>query len=171
MLVRDSVRVIQGSKKEGLPERVSVTLMFTADLMLTIKSVYFQQKEDFTTSTLESLENVENSTRPLVTESETKADHDLRNPLCPNDTAGECIVEWCLQNDIKIANDGTPTRRMTHTETISSLDVTIYRDCEVTRCEASLSPDSDHYWITCEVFIGIGVGMIAITKPRRPLYT
>nr|CAJ16970.1 hypothetical protein Tb10.v4.0259 [Trypanosoma brucei brucei TREU927] len=166
MLVRDSTGVIQGSKKEGLPERVSATPMFTADLMLTIKSAYFQLKN----VTISTLEIFESSNRTLLMGCGTNAHHELWDTLHPNDAAGECTVNWCLQNDIEIANDCTTTRRMPHTATRSSPGVTMHRDCEVTRCEASLSSNSDHYWIMFKVCIGIGLTMIVITKPRRVSY-
>lgn len=89
----------------------------------------------------------------------------------PADAAGEIILEWCLNEDMVLANTGAPTRRRPNSQDRSSPDITLYRDCTVSQWTSTLSADSDHYWITYEVAIGPGMDMISTTKPVRKLFS
>ncbi|CCD15172.1 unnamed protein product [Trypanosoma congolense IL3000] len=93
------------------------------------------------------------------------------DPLRPSDDKGECIVDWCVQNNRRITHTGLATRRQPGTAALSSPDTTLCRDCEISNRKSALSPDSDHHWIAFDVFVGTSLDVIAPSKPVRALYS
>ncbi|CCD20778.1 reverse transcriptase (RNA-dependent DNA polymerase), partial [Trypanosoma vivax Y486] len=167
ILVREGVGVEVGVLEKKVPERATVTLRFSANVSLTITSAYFPRKADVSS---ESLDTLLGASGPLVVGADVNSHHVLWDPLRPSDDKGECIVDWCVQNDLSIANTGSATRRQPGTAALSSPDITLCRDCEISNWKSTLSPDSDHYWITFDVFVGTSLDVIAPSKPARALY-
>ncbi|KAH8617989.1 hypothetical protein ERJ75_000324500 [Trypanosoma vivax] len=87
--------------------------------------------------------------------------------LHPTDDKGECIVDWCVQNGLSIANAGSVARRQPGASALSSLDIALRGGCEVSNWQSTLSPDSDHYCITLDVFVGASLDAIAPPRPAR----
>ncbi|KAG8339250.1 hypothetical protein TRVL_09921 [Trypanosoma vivax] len=166
ILVRDGVSVETGVLEKKVPERATVTLRFSANVSLTITSAYFPRKADVSS---ESLDILLGASRPLVVGADVNSRHVLWDALRPSDDKGECIVDWCVQNGLSIANPGSATRRQPGTAALTSPEVTLCRDCEISNWMSTLSPDSDHYWITFDAFVGTGLGAIAPPRPARAL--
>ncbi|CCD17397.1 unnamed protein product [Trypanosoma congolense IL3000] len=168
ILVRDGVGVEVGILEKEVPERATVTLRFSADVSLTIISAYFPRKADVSSWALDTLLGANGA---MVIGADVNSHHVLWDPLRPSDDKGECIVDWCVQNDMRIANTGLATRRQPGTAALSSPDITLCRDCEISNWKSALSPDSDHHWITFDVFVGTSLDVIAPSKPVRALYS
>ncbi|CCD19869.1 hypothetical protein, conserved (fragment), partial [Trypanosoma vivax Y486] len=166
ILVREGVGEEVGVLEKKVPERTTVTLRFSANVSLTITSAYFPRKANVSS---ESLDTLLGASGPLVVGADVNSHHVLWDPLRPSEDKGECIVDWCVQNDLSIANTGSATRRQPGTAALSSPDITLCRDCEISNRKPALSPDSDHYWITFDVFVGTSLDAIAPSKPARAL--
>ncbi|CCD12672.1 hypothetical protein, unlikely [Trypanosoma congolense IL3000] len=132
-----------------------------------IISAYFSRKADVSSEALDTLLGANGA---MVIGADVNSHHVLWDPLRPSDDKGECIVDWCVQNDRRIANTGLATRRQPGTAALSLPDTTLCRDCEISNWKSSLSPDSDHHWITFDVFVGTSLDVIAPSKPVRALY-
>ncbi|CCD20127.1 reverse transcriptase (RNA-dependent DNA polymerase) [Trypanosoma vivax Y486] len=169
ILVRDGVDVEVGVLEKKVPERATVTLRFSANVSLTITSAYFRRKADVSSESLDTLLGARGS---LVVGAGARSHHVLWDPLRPSDDKGECIIDWWVQNDLSIANTGSAAGRQPGTAALSSPDITLCRDCEISNWKSTLSTDSDHYWITLDVFVGEGTSLdvIAPSKPARALY-
>ncbi|CCD21106.1 putative RNase H putative (RNA dependent DNA polymerase) [Trypanosoma vivax] len=165
--VRGGVGVEVGVLEKKVPERATVTLRFSANVSVTMPSAHFPRKADVFR---ESLSALLGASRPLVVGADVNSHHVLWDPLRPSDDKGECIVDWCVQNDLSIANTGSATRRQPGTAALSSPDITLCRDCEISNLKYTLSPDSDRYWITFDAFVGTSLNVIAPSKPARALY-
>ncbi|CCD12245.1 unnamed protein product [Trypanosoma congolense IL3000] len=162
ILVRDGVGVEVGVLEKEVPERATVTLRFSADVSLTIISAYFPIKSDVSSQLLDTLLGANGA---MVIGADVNSHHVLWDPLRPSDDKGEC------KNNMRIANTGLVTRRQPGTAALSSPDVTLCRDCEISNWKSALSPDSDHHWITFDVFVGASLDVIAPSKPVRALYS
>ncbi|KAH8617831.1 putative Endonuclease reverse transcriptase [Trypanosoma vivax] len=167
ILVIEGVGVELGVLEKRVPERATVTLRFSANASLTITSPYFPRRTDVSS---ESLDTLLGASGPLVVGADANSHHVLCDPLRPSDDKGECIVDWCVQNDLLIANTGSATKRQPGTAALSSLDIALRRDCEISNWESTLRPNSDHYWITLDVFVETSLYAIAPSKPTRALY-
>ncbi|CCD21457.1 hypothetical protein, conserved, partial [Trypanosoma vivax Y486] len=167
ILVRDAVGVEAGVLEKKVPERSAVRLRFSANVGLTITSAYFHRKADVSG---ESLDTLLGARGPLVVGADVNSHHVLWDPLRPSDDKGECIVDWCVQNGLPIGNAGSATRRQPGTAAPSSPDIALCRDCEISNWKSTLSPDSDHYWITFDVFVDTRLDVIAPSKPGLALY-
>ncbi|KAH8606405.1 putative Endonuclease reverse transcriptase [Trypanosoma vivax] len=167
ILVREGVGVEAGVLEKKVPERATVTLRFSANVSLTITSAYFPRKADVSRGSLDTLLGARGSS---VVGADVNSHHATCDPLRPSDDRGECIVDWCVQNDLSIANAGSASRQQPGTAALSSPDITLCRDCEISNRKSTLSPDSDHYWITFDVFAGTSLDAIAPSKHPRALY-
>ncbi|KAG8340109.1 hypothetical protein TRVL_09064 [Trypanosoma vivax] len=128
ILVREGVGIEVGVLEKKVPERATVTLMFSANVSLTITSPYFPRRTDVSS---ESLDTLLGASGALVVGADVNSHHVLWDPLRPSDDKGECIVDWCVQNDLSIANTGSTTRRQMGTAALSSPGITLCRHCEV----------------------------------------
>ncbi|KAH8605222.1 putative Endonuclease reverse transcriptase [Trypanosoma vivax] len=106
----------------------------------------------------------------LVVGADVSSHHVLWDALRPSDDKGECIIDWCVQNGLSIANAGSATRRQPGTAALSAPDIALCRDCEVSNWKSTLSTDSDHYWITFDVFVGTSLAATAPSKHTRALH-
>ncbi|KAG8340252.1 hypothetical protein TRVL_08918 [Trypanosoma vivax] len=167
ILVRDGVGVEVGVLEKKVPERAKVTLRFSVNVSFTVASAYFRRKADVS---IESLDTLLGASGPLVVGADVNSHHVLWDPLRPSDDKGECIVDWCVQNDLSIANTGSATRRQPCTTALSSRDITLCRDCEMSNWKSTLSPINDHYWITFDVSVATSLDVIAPSKPARAPY-
>ncbi|KAH8605416.1 hypothetical protein ERJ75_000120500 [Trypanosoma vivax] len=167
ILVRDGVGVDVGVLEKKVPERVTVTLRASAGVSLTITSAYFHRKADFSS---ESLDTLLGASGPLVVGSDVNSGHALWDALRPSGVKGACIVDWCVQNGLAIANAGSATRRQPGTAALSSPDIALCRDCEISNWKSALSPDSGHCWITFDALVGNILDAIAPSKPACALY-
>ncbi|KAG8341299.1 hypothetical protein ERJ75_001313200 [Trypanosoma vivax] len=167
ILVRDGVGVEVGVLEKKAPERATMTLRFSAAASLTITSAHFARKAD---TSSESLDTLLGASGTLVVGADVNSHHVLWDPLRPSDDERECIVDWCVQNDLLIAKSGLATRRQPGTAALSSPDSTLCRGCEISNWKSTLSPDSDHYWITFDGFVGASLDVLAPSKPARTLY-
>ncbi|KAH8610289.1 putative Endonuclease reverse transcriptase [Trypanosoma vivax] len=167
ILVREGVGEEVGVLEKKVPERATVILRFSANVSLTITSAYFPRKADVSS---ESLDTLLGASWPLVAGADVNSHHVLWDPLRPSDDKGECIADWCVQHDLSIANAGSATRRQPGTAALSSPDITLCRDCEISNWKSTLGTDSDHYWITFDVFVGTSLDAIAPSKPARAPY-
>ncbi|CCD19714.1 hypothetical protein, conserved, partial [Trypanosoma vivax Y486] len=167
ILVREGVAVEVGVLEKKVPERATVTLRLSAGVSLTITSAYFPRKADVSS---ESLDTLLGAGGPLVVGADVNSHHVLWAPLRPSDDKGECIVDWCVQNDLSIANTGSATRRQPGTAALSSPDIVLRRGCAISNWKSTLSTDSDHCWITFDVFVGTSLDVIAPSKPARAPY-
>ncbi|KAG8342530.1 putative retrotransposon hot spot protein (RHS) [Trypanosoma vivax] len=166
ILVREGVGVEVGVLEKKVPEKATVTLRFSANVSLTITSAYFPRKADVSSELLDTLLG---PSGPLVVGADVNSHYVMWDPLRPSDDKGKCIVDWCVQNDLSIANTGSDKRQQPRTAALSSPDITLCRDCEISNWESTLSPDSDHYWTTFDVFVGTNLDVIAPSKPARAL--
>ncbi|KAH8616238.1 hypothetical protein ERJ75_000499200 [Trypanosoma vivax] len=105
ILVREGVGVEVGVLEMKVPERATVTLRFSANVSLTIASAYFPRKADVSS---ESLNTLPGASGPLVVGAYVNSNKVFWNPLNPGNGKGKCIVDWCVQNDLSIANAGWP---------------------------------------------------------------
>ncbi|KAH8616478.1 hypothetical protein ERJ75_000476000 [Trypanosoma vivax] len=167
IVVRDGVGVEVGVLEKKVPERAQVTLMFSANVSLTITSAHFAKKESVSSESLDTLLGVNG---PLAAGAVVNSHHVLCDALRPSGGKGERIVDWCVQNDLPIANTGSATRRQPDTAARPSPDIAFCRDCEISNWKSTLSPDSDHHWITFDAFVGTGPDVIAPSKPARAPY-
>ncbi|CCD20331.1 hypothetical protein, conserved in T.vivax [Trypanosoma vivax Y486] len=167
ILVRDGVGVEVGVLEKKVPERASVALGFSTELSPTIASACFPRKADVSS---ESLDTLLGARGPLVVGAVVNSHHVLWDPLRPSDDKGECIVDWCVENGLSIANTGSATRRQPGTPALTSPDITLRRDCEISNWKSTPSPDGDHYWITFDVFVGTGLCAIGPSKHARAPY-
>ncbi|KAH8611346.1 putative Endonuclease reverse transcriptase [Trypanosoma vivax] len=167
ILVRDGVGVEASALDKKAPERAAVALRFSANVSLTITSAYFRRKAD---ASSESLDALLGASGPLVAGADVNSHHVLWDPLRPSEDKGECILDWCVQNDLSIANAGSATRRQLGAAALASPDITVCRDCEVSNWKSTLSPDSVHYWATLDAFVGTGLDAIAPSKRARAPY-
>ncbi|CCD19996.1 hypothetical protein, conserved in T.vivax [Trypanosoma vivax Y486] len=151
ILVRDGVGVEVGVLEKKVPERAAVTLRFSANASLTIASAYFPRRAGVSS---ESLDTLLGASGPLVAGADVNSHHVLWDPLCPSDDKGEDIVDWCVRNDPLITNTESAARRQPSTPALSSLDITLCRDCEISNWKPALSPESERYWITFDAFVG-----------------
>ncbi|CCD12793.1 unnamed protein product, partial [Trypanosoma congolense IL3000] len=166
ILVRDGVGVEVGILEKEVPERATVTLRFSADVSLTIISAYFPRRADVSS---ESLDTLLGANGAMVIGADVNSHHVLWDPLRPSDDKGECIVGWCVQNDMRITNTGMATRRQPGTAALSSPDITLCRDCEISNWKFALSPVSDHHWISFDVFVAASLDVFAPSKLARAL--
>ncbi|KAG8343361.1 hypothetical protein TRVL_05814 [Trypanosoma vivax] len=164
ILVRDGVGVEVGVLDEKVPERATVTLMFSANASHTIASAYFPRKADVYSDSLDTLPG---ASGPLVLGADVNSHRVARDPLRPRDGKGECVVDWCVQNCLKIANAGSATRRQPGTVAQSSPDIALRRGCEISNWKSAMGTDSDHYWITFDAFVGTSLDAIGPSKPAR----
>ncbi|KAG8340039.1 hypothetical protein TRVL_09135 [Trypanosoma vivax] len=162
ILVIEGVGVEVGVLEKKVPERAIVTLRFSANESLTVASGCFPRKADVSS---ESLDTLLGASGPLVVEG-VSSHRVLWDPLGPSDDKGGCIVDWCVQNDLSIANAESATRRQTGTAALLSLGIAFCRDCEISDWKCALSPDSDHHWITLDAFVGTSLS--AIAPPKHP---
>ncbi|KAH8611123.1 putative Endonuclease reverse transcriptase [Trypanosoma vivax] len=164
ILVRDGVGVEASALDKKAPERAAVALRFSANVSLTITSAYFRRKAD---ASSESLDTLLGASGPLVAGADVNSHHVLWDPLRPSEDKGECILDWCVQNNLPIANAGSATRRQPGAAALLSPDITLCRDCEISNWKSKLSPHSVHYWTTLDAFVGTGLDAIAPSKPTR----
>ncbi|KAH8605703.1 hypothetical protein ERJ75_001605200 [Trypanosoma vivax] len=108
ILVRDGVSVKAGVLEKKVPESDTVTLRFSANASLTITSAHFHRKAGVSSESLETLLGASGS---LVVGADVNSHHVLCDPLRPSDDKGECIVDWCVQNDLAITNAGSANRQ------------------------------------------------------------
>ncbi|KAG8344697.1 hypothetical protein TRVL_04478 [Trypanosoma vivax] len=106
ILVSGGVAVDVGVLDRKVPERTTVTPRFSANVSLTIASAYFPRKAD---ASSESPDTLLGASGPLVVGADVNSHHVLWDPFWPSDGKGECIVDWCVQNDLVIANTGSAT--------------------------------------------------------------
>ncbi|CCD18077.1 hypothetical protein, conserved in T. vivax [Trypanosoma vivax Y486] len=166
ILVIEGVGVEVGVLEKKVPERATVTLRFSANESLTVASARFPRKADVSS---ESLDTLLGARGPLVVGEGVSSHRAFWDPLRPRDDKGECIVDWCVQNGLSIANAGSAARRQTGTAALLSLGIAFCRDCEVSDWKSALSPHSDHHWITLDAFVGTSLSAIAPPKhPRAP---
>ncbi|CCD20619.1 hypothetical protein, conserved [Trypanosoma vivax Y486] len=167
IFIRNAVGVEVGVLDRKVPKRAAVTLRFSANAGLTIASAYFPRRADVSS---ESLDTLLGASGPLVVGACLNSHHVLCDALGPSGDKGECIVDWCVQNGLSIVNTESGTRRQPSTPALSSLDITLCRDCEISNWKSTLSPDSDHYWITVDVLVGASLDVIGPSKPARAPY-
>ncbi|KAG8343433.1 reverse transcriptase (RNA-dependent DNA polymerase) [Trypanosoma vivax] len=167
ILVTKGVGEEVGVLEKKVPERATVTLRFSANVSLTITSAYFTRKAGVSSEPLDALLG---ASGPLVVGADVSSHHVLWDPLGPSDAKEECVVDWCVQNGLSIANTGLATRRQPCTAALSSLDGTLCRDCEISNWKLALSPDSDHYWITFDAYVGTSLYAVAPSKHACALY-
>ncbi|KAH8620330.1 hypothetical protein ERJ75_000075200 [Trypanosoma vivax] len=108
ILVIEGVLVEEGVLDKKVSERATVTLRFSANVSLTTTSAYYPRKADISS---ESLETLLGTSGALVLGADVNSHHVLSDPLRQSDGKGECIVDWCVQHDLVIANTGSATRR------------------------------------------------------------
>ncbi|KAH8620349.1 putative Endonuclease reverse transcriptase [Trypanosoma vivax] len=108
ILFREGVVVEAGVLEKKVPERATVTLRFSYNPSLTIASAYYPRKTDVSS---ESLDTLLGASGPLAVGADVNSHHVLWDRLRQSDGKGECIVDWCVQNDLVIANTGSATRR------------------------------------------------------------
>ncbi|KAG8345776.1 hypothetical protein TRVL_03391 [Trypanosoma vivax] len=128
ILVREGVAVAVDVLEKKVPERATVTLRCLGEVNLTIASAHVRKKADVSS---ESLETLLGASGPLVAGADVSSHHVLCDALRPSDGKGVCVVNWCVQNDLSIANAGSATRRQSGTAALASLDITLRRDCEI----------------------------------------
>ncbi|KAH8605234.1 hypothetical protein ERJ75_001636000 [Trypanosoma vivax] len=104
---------------------------------------------------------------PLVAVARANSHHVLWDPFRPSDDKGERIVDWCVENGLSIANAGSAAGRQPDAAALPPLDVAFCRDCKVCGLKSALSPDSGHYWITFDAFVGASPDVIASSKHAR----
>ncbi|KAG8341547.1 hypothetical protein TRVL_07629 [Trypanosoma vivax] len=167
ILVREGVGVEVGVLEKKVPERAAVTLRLSANLSLTIASVCFPRKAHVSS---ESLDTLLGASGPWAVGADANSHHVLRDALRPSDGKGECIVGWCVQSDLLIANAGLAIRRQPGTAARSSPGIMFCGDCEISNWQSALSTDSDHYCITFGAFVGTSLDVIAPSKPTRALH-
>ncbi|CCD15859.1 unnamed protein product, partial [Trypanosoma congolense IL3000] len=168
ILVRDGVGVDVGVLEKTVPERATVTLRSPAHVNLIIASAYLPRNTDVTS---EALGTVLGANGAMVIGADVNSHHVLWDPLRPSDDKGECPLHWCLQNDMRVANTGLATRRQLGTAALLSPDITLCRDCEISNWKSALSPDTDHHWVSFDVFVGASLDVMAPSKPVRALYS
>ncbi|KAH8612762.1 putative Endonuclease reverse transcriptase [Trypanosoma vivax] len=164
ILVREGVDVEVAVLERKVPETAAVALRFSANVSLTITSAHFPRKAYVSSELLDTLLG---ASGPLVVGAGVNSHHVLWDPFRPSDDEGECIVGWCVENGLSIANTGSTTRRQPGMTALSSPDITLRRDCEISNWKSTLSPDSDHYWITFEAFAGTSLCAIAPSEHAR----
>ncbi|KAH8606216.1 hypothetical protein ERJ75_001534000 [Trypanosoma vivax] len=106
--VLDGVGVEVGVLEKKVPERATLTLRFSANASLTIKTANFQKKDRRFQRVAGHLVGARGS---LVEGADANSHHVARDPLRPSGGKGECIVDWCVQNGLPIANAGSASRR------------------------------------------------------------
>ncbi|KAG8339847.1 hypothetical protein ERJ75_000765400 [Trypanosoma vivax] len=167
ILVRDGVGEEVGVLEKKVPERAAVTLGFSANVNLTIISAYYPRKADVSSESLDTLLGASGS---LAVAPNVNSHRVLCDPLRPSDGKGQRIVDWCVQNNLPIANSGSGTRRQPGAAALLSPDITSCRDCKISNWESTLNTESDHYWIAFDAFVGAGLDVIAPSKRARALY-
>ncbi|KAH8612797.1 hypothetical protein ERJ75_000855900 [Trypanosoma vivax] len=167
ILVRERVGVEVGVLEKKILETATVTLRFSANVCLKIASGHFPRKAD---TFSESLDTLLGASGPLAVGAGARSHHVLWDPFRPSDDRGECIVDSCAQSDLSIANAGSTTRRQPRTPALSSPDITLRRDCEISYWKFALSPDIDQYWITFDVRVGASLYAIAPSEHARAPY-
>ncbi|CCD18742.1 hypothetical protein ERJ75_001034500 [Trypanosoma vivax] len=167
ILVIEGVGVEVGILDKGVLERATVTPRLSGNVSLTISSAYFHRKADVSS---ESLDTLLGASGPLVVRADVNSPHVLCDPLLPRDNKGECIVDWCVQNGLSIANGGSATRREPDAAALSSPYITLCTNCDIYDWKSTLDPDGDHYWITFDAFAGASLEAIAPSIPARALY-
>ncbi|CCD12736.1 unnamed protein product [Trypanosoma congolense IL3000] len=70
----------------------------------------------------------------------------------------------------EVGSAGEVTRRQPCTALLSTPYIVLYRDCEVSCWAPVVSPDSDRFWITFDIIVGVGTEVIAPSKPARALH-
>ncbi|CCD21698.1 retrotransposon hot spot protein (RHS) [Trypanosoma vivax Y486] len=164
ILAGERAGVEVGVLDRKVPGRATVTLRPSAGMCLTIASAYFPRKPGVSSASMNTLPG---ASGPLAVGAGANSHHVLWDPFRPSDGKGECIVDWCVQNGLSIANAGSATRRQPGTAALSSPEITLCRDCEVCGLKSALSPHSDHYWITFDAFVGASLDVIAPSKHAR----
>ncbi|KAH8616292.1 hypothetical protein ERJ75_000494500 [Trypanosoma vivax] len=164
ILVRDGVGAEAGDLEKREPKRATVTLRFSHGVSLTITSAYLLRERDVSS---ESLDTLLGATGPLAVGPDEDSHHVLWDPSRPSDDKGERIVDWCVQKALSIASAGSAISRQQVTTSMSSPQITLCRDCEISKWKSTLSPDSDQRWIAFDVFVGTGLGMMAPSAARR----
>ncbi|KAH8606630.1 hypothetical protein ERJ75_001494200 [Trypanosoma vivax] len=162
ILVGDGVGVEVGVLEKKVPERATVTPRFSANASLTIASAHCHRKTEVCS---ESPDTLLGARGPLVVGAGVNSRHVLWDPLRPSGDKGECIADWCVQNGLPIANTGSAAGRQPRTAALSSQDIALYRDCEIPNWMPTLGPNSDHYWIKFDAFVGASLDLIAPPKP------
>ncbi|CCD19404.1 putative Endonuclease reverse transcriptase [Trypanosoma vivax] len=156
-----------GRSRKEVPERATVTLRFSANVNLTIASPYFPRKADVHTLSLDTLLG---ASGPLVVGADVNSHHALWDRLRPSDDKGECILDWCVQNDLSIANAESDTERQPGTAALSSPDIASCRDCEISNWKSKVSQNSHRYWIMFDAFVFASLDAIAPSKDASALY-
>ncbi|KAH8608461.1 hypothetical protein ERJ75_000566700 [Trypanosoma vivax] len=156
-----------GILQKKVPERATVALRCPDNANVTNVSACFHRKADFSS---ESLNTLLGASGPLAVGAGVSSHHALWDPLRPSDDKGQCIVDWCVQNGLSIANAGSAARRQPGTAAQSSPAMTLCRDCKICGWKSTLSPDSDHYWITLDAFVGSSLDVIASSKHASATY-
>ncbi|KAH8606525.1 hypothetical protein ERJ75_001506200 [Trypanosoma vivax] len=151
-----------GILQKKVPERAAAALRCPDNANVTNVSACFHRKADFSS---ESLNTLPGASGPLAVGAGVSSHHVLWDPLRPSDDKGQCIVDWCVQNGLSIANAGSATRRQPDTAALWSPDITLCRDWEISNRKSALSPHSDHYWIIFDAFVGTSLDAIASSKP------
>ncbi|CCD20866.1 hypothetical protein, conserved [Trypanosoma vivax Y486] len=164
ILAREGAGVEAGVLDRKVPGRATVTLRLSAGMCLTIASARFPRKAGVSSASMNTLPG---ASGPLAVGAGANSRHALWDPFRPSDDKGQCIVDWCGKSDLSIANAGSATGRQPGTAALSPLDVALCRDCKVCGLKSALSPHSDRYWITFEVFVGTSLDAIAPSKPAR----
>ncbi|KAH8603222.1 hypothetical protein ERJ75_001692300 [Trypanosoma vivax] len=153
-----------GILQKKVPERATVALRCPDNANVTNVSACFHRRADFSS---ESLNTLPGASGPLAVGAGVSSHHALWDPLRLGDGKGECIVDWCVQKGLSIANAGSAAGRQPGTAALSSPDITLCRDWEICVWKSALSPQSDHYWITFDAFVGTSPDAIAPSKPAR----
>ncbi|KAG8340988.1 reverse transcriptase (RNA-dependent DNA polymerase) [Trypanosoma vivax] len=167
ILVRDGVGVDVGVLDKNVPERATVILRFSTNESLTVASVRFPRKADVSSEPLDTLLGASG----LLVVGESVGSHRaLWGPLHPRDERGECIVDWCVQNGLSIANAGSATGRQPATAALLSPDIALCRGRRISNWKSTLSPHIDRYWIVFDAFAGNRLDAIAPPKHPRTLH-
>ncbi|KAG8340484.1 hypothetical protein TRVL_08685 [Trypanosoma vivax] len=95
--------------------------------------------------------------------------HVLCDALRPSGDKGERTVDWCVQNDLSVANTGSATRQQSEMATLPSPYIT-FAESVKSNWESVQMPHSDRYWIAFDAFVGTSLDVIVPSNPVRALY-
>jgi ribonuclease HI len=110
-----------GASKVGSVEAQAVSIQQNKDTWLDITNVYVPPSRDDSTRDLSWIPLRNNS----VVLGDFNAHSPLWDPVQPSDKQGEELVDWTLEKDLHICNNGDPTRVNRGTGGYSSPDITI----------------------------------------------
>ncbi|KAH8607736.1 hypothetical protein ERJ75_001382000 [Trypanosoma vivax] len=145
-----------------------MTLRRLGDVSLTIASAHFRKKADVSS---ESPDTLLGASGALVAGADANSRHVFCDALRPSGDKGECIVDWCAQSCLSIDNAGSATRRPGGSRARQHWRHRASRCVETPRSKwkPTRGPDSDHYWITFDAFVGTSLDVIAPSERARAL--